>query len=111
MAIIKTARWEEGLPALLGSFSESHSVKTAHFDAYCGVLAHLQLWPLFARHRGSTSCLCKACAEFHCGVQNRFYSDVSVRARKAQNYGSMDPSKYFHVALRTKPLSAKGTQT
>lgn len=63
--------------------SESHRVKTAHFEAHCGIQAHLQLWPLFARHKGSTSGLSNACAAFHCSIQSTFYSDVSLRAQKA----------------------------
>lgn len=63
--------------------SESHRVKTAHFEAHYEIQAHLQLWPLFAQHKGSTSGLGNACAAFHCSIQTTFYSDVLGRAWKA----------------------------
>lgn len=64
-------------------FSESHRVKMAHFVAHCGIQSHLQLWPLFAQHKGDISGLGEASAAFHCNIESTFYSYVSVKAQKA----------------------------
>lgn len=63
--------------------SQSHRAKREHFEEHCEIQAHLQLWPLFAQHKGSTSGLSNACAAFHCSIQTSFYSDVTVRAQEA----------------------------
>lgn len=63
--ISEIARQGRSVPALLRS-GLNPTVSKKHILRNCGTQAHLQLWPLFAWHKGNTSFFpSKACTAFH----------------------------------------------